>query len=114
MNLGLPRLKTRMASIRLIASTFCVLLLSCSTTRHTVSPAIEELTRYVLVIEESPGERATHDWQRAEDFDLWQYRHLLGAHGTDGQVVLVSGRQRDCDAENRQCIKMCMSRSLPR
>ncbi|HYO53373.1 hypothetical protein [Archangium sp.] len=107
-------LKTRMTPARLIASTFGVLLVSCSATRYSASPAVEELTRYVLVIEESPGGQVTHDWRLAGDFDLSRYRYQSSARGTYGRIVLASSRQRDCDEENRQCIKMCMSRPLPR
>jgi hypothetical protein len=104
-----------MAPARSIAPLLCVLLASCSTTRHGTAPTAEELTRYVLVIEESPGGQVTHDWRHAEEFDLSRYRYQSRAHETSyGRIVLVSGRQRDCDAENRQCIEMCMSRPLPR
>ncbi|MCY1073774.1 hypothetical protein [Archangium lansingense] len=105
-----------MAPARLIASTLCLLLASCSTTHSAVAPAAEELTRYVLVLEESPSGQVTEHWQHAEEFDLSWYRFPTSARAsTYGRIVRVAKTyQRDCDAENDQCIKMCMSRPLPR
>jgi hypothetical protein len=59
-----------MTPARLIASTLSVLLVSCGTTRSTIAPIAEELTRYVLVLEESPGGQVTEHWRHAEEFDL--------------------------------------------
>ncbi len=67
-------MKNRMAPTWLLAPTLCMLLVSCSATRYTATPAVEELNRYVLVLEESPGGQVTHDWRRAEEFDLSGYR----------------------------------------
>lgn len=101
---------------RLIASTLCVLLASCGTTRSTVAPVAEELIRYVLVLEESPGGQVTEHWRHAGEFDLSWYRFPTSAReSTYGRIVRVAKTYpRDCDAENDQCIKMCMSRPLPR
>lgn len=107
-------MKTHMAAARLLTSTLCLLLVSCSATRYSAAPAVEELTRYVLVLEESPGGHLTEHWLRAEEVDLSRYRFSSNTHDTSGRIVLTAGRQRDCDEENRQCIKMCMSRPLPR
>jgi len=99
---------------RLLASLLAVLLVSCGATRYGTAPAVE-LTRYVLVIQESPDGQVTHDWRRAEEFDLARYRYPSSTQGTtSGRIVRVSRHPRDCDEENRQCIKMCMSRPLPR
>jgi hypothetical protein len=105
-----------MTPARLIASTLCMLLVSCGTTRSTAAPTAGELTRYVLVLEESPGGQVTEHWRRAEEFDLSWYRFPSSARAsTYGRIVRVSkSYERDCDAENEQCIKMCMSRPLPR
>jgi hypothetical protein len=108
-------MKTRPVPERLLASLLGVLLVSCSATRYGTAPAIEELDRYVLVIQESPDGQVTHDWRHAEEFDLSRYRYLSSNQGTTyGRIVRVSGGQRDCDAEHRECIRMCMSRPLPR
>ena len=109
-------LKTRMTPARLITALLCMLLASCSATRYGAAPTDAELTRYVLVLEESPGGQITHDWRHAEEFDLSWYRFPTSAReSTYGRIVRVAKTYpRDCDAENDQCIKMCMSRPLPR
>ncbi|HEX5750824.1 MAG TPA: hypothetical protein VFZ09_31660 [Archangium sp.] len=105
-----------MVPARLIAPLLCVLLISCSATRYGAAPTAEELTQYVLVIQESPGGQVTYDWRHAEEFDLSWYRLPTSTReSTYGRIVRVAKTyQRDCDAENDQCIKMCMSRPLPR
>ena len=108
-------MKTRLVPERLLASLLGVLLVSCGATRYGTTPAVEELTRYVLVIQESSDGQVTHAWRRAEEFDLSRYRHPSSAPETTyGRIVRVSRHPRDCDEENRACIKMCMSRPLPR
>lgn len=109
-----PHVKTHMAPARFLASTLCLLLASCSATRYSAAPDVEELTRYVLVIEASPGGQVTHDWRPAGDFDLWRYRYPSSARATPhGRIVLASGRQRDCHAEFYDCVDTCMARPLP-
>ncbi len=106
-----------MAPAKQHAALLGLLLLSCSTTRHTASPEVEELARYVLVIEESAGQ-VTHRWQHAEDSEISRYKrpssHPEAARATRGRVVLASGGQRDCHAEFYECIDKCMDRPLPR
>jgi hypothetical protein len=108
-----PQVKTHMASARLIASTLCLLLVSCSATRYTVTPDAEELTRYVLVIEESSSGQVTHDWRPAEDFDLSRYKSLSSARAPHGRIGSVSCHQRDCHAEFNDCVDKCVARPLP-
>ncbi|WNG54288.1 hypothetical protein F0U59_05445 [Archangium gephyra] len=105
-----------MTPARHIVLFLCVLLVSCSATRYGAAPTSEELTRYVLVLEESPGGQVTEHWRHAEEFDLSWYRFPTSTReSTYGRIVRVAKTyQRDCDAENRQCIEMCMSRPLPR
>jgi hypothetical protein len=109
-------MKTRPVPERLLASLLGVLLVSCSATRYGTTPSVEELTRYVLVIQESPGGQVTHDWRRAEEFDLSRYRYPSSTQGTThGRIVRVSaGRQRDCHAEFNECVDACVNRPLPR
>lgn len=108
-------MKTCLVPERLLASLLGVLLVSCGATRSTTAPEVEELTRYVLLIQESPDGQVTHAWRRAEEFDLSRYKQPSSTRGTTyGRIVLASRRPRDCDEENLQCIKMCMSRPLPR
>lgn len=43
-------------------------------TGGSVSPAVEELHRYVLVIRESSNGHVTHSWRPVEEFDLSRFR----------------------------------------
>jgi hypothetical protein len=61
-----------------------------------------------------PDGTVTHSWLRAEEVDLSEFRTLSSARGAVRHIVLATGRKRDCDAENRECIRECMSRPLPR
>ncbi len=81
----------------------------------TFSPAIEELNRYVLVIQESPNGHVTHNWRPVEEFDLAHFRFQPRAERTYERIVLAAAaRRRDCDEENRQCVSECMSTPVPR
>jgi hypothetical protein len=94
---------------RLIASSFCLLLLSCSTTRDSTSGPTEarELSRSVLVIREGPDGQLTHAWEPARHFDLAQYPARAMASGAQGHIVRAAWT-RDCDEENDACIDMCV------
>lgn len=76
----------------------------------TFSPAVEELDRYVLVIQESPGGHVTHSWRPVEEFDLSQFRLQPRAERTYGRIVLATARQRDCHQEFNDCIDTCVGR----
>ena len=76
------------------------------------SPAVEELDRYVLVLQESSGGHVTHSWRPVEEFDLSPFRFQPRAERTYGRIVLASARQRDCHAELDACIDSCLSRPL--
>lgn len=80
----------------------------------TFSPSIEELNRYVLVLQESHSGQVTHSWHPVAEFDLSQFRILPRAQRTYGRIVLAAARQRDCDAELLACVEECMSTPLPR
>jgi hypothetical protein len=100
---------------KVAASLLCVLLVSCSATRHISPSSPEELARLVLVIKELPDGTVTHSWRRAEEFDLSQYSFLASVNRATRPIVTVAaGWNRDCDEENRECIRECMSRPLPR
>ncbi len=108
-------MKLQPVPARLLASLLGVLLVSCGATRYGTTPAVEELTRYVLVIEEPPDGQVTHAWRRAEEFDLSGYKYPASTRATTyGRIVLASRRPRDCDEENHQCVEKCMNRPLPR
>lgn len=82
--------------------------------RDGVSPAIEELDRYVLVIQELSGGQVTHSWRRVEKVDLSQFSLQPRAQNAYGRIVLAAARQRDCHAELIACFEECMSTPLPR
>jgi hypothetical protein len=99
---------------RLIAlSLGMLLLISCSAARHTAPADAEALPRLVLILRELPDGQVTHDWRRAEELELWQYRHHSADPGGPGRIVLVSGRPRDCDQELVDCHRECMTRPVP-
>jgi hypothetical protein len=101
---------------RLSAAILSALLDSCGTSRHAAParPEGEGLTHLVLFIRELADGTVTHSWKRAEDLDLSQYRPVSSERGAARRIVLAMGRTRDCDEENRACLRECMSRPLPR
>jgi hypothetical protein len=100
---------------RLVAwSLIGALLASCSATRSIQPVSAEALVEYVLVIREQPEGQATHSWHRATDFDLSPDRQPPDSGSLHGRTIPVVARPRDCDEENRDCYRECMSRPLPR
>lgn len=80
----------------------------------SVSPPLEELHRFVLVIHEASPGHISHRWQSVEEFELAQYKLQTCAEKTDGRIVLASAaRQRDCHAELLACVQKCMRTPLP-
>jgi len=102
-----------MKPTNLIAASLGVLLVSCGAARHTAPADTGSLPHFVLILKESPDGGTSHDWQRAEGIDLSHYRHGSRTHSTPGGIVLVSGRQRDCDQELVDCHRKCMKRRVP-
>ncbi|MFP2903758.1 hypothetical protein ACLESD_01535 [Pyxidicoccus sp. 3LFB2] len=90
-----------------------LLLVSCGSTRHSSPPRAEELTGYVLIIEEAPDGQVNHSWQRASEFDLSQYYLRANTGGSAGRILLATSRPRDCDQEHIDCFRDCMRRRLP-
>ncbi len=111
---SVPLGRTRPISTRITASLLGVLLVSCGAARHIAPPHPEDLSQFVLFIRESPDGTVTHSWQRAEEVDLSPYRPLARSRGESRPIVLAMGQKRDCDQENRECIRKCMSRPLDR
>jgi hypothetical protein len=107
-------MRTHTTSTRIAASVLSVLLLSCGASRHIAPSSAEELSRLVLFIQDQPDGTVTHSWRRAEELDHQQYRFLSASRSAARHIVLAMGRKRDCDEENRECIRECMSRPLPR
>lgn len=92
-----------------------VLLVSCGGTRHAAPSRAEELTGFVLVIEQAADGQVGHSWKRASEFDLSRYDLFssTGVGAPAGSLVLASSRPRDCDQEHIDCFRDCMKRRLP-
>ena len=92
-----------------MASSLGLLLASCSATRYTAAaPAgADELSRFVLVINETPDGHVTHSWQHTEDFDLSQYQSQVSGQSVKGRIVRVAWT-RDCERERDDCEDDCM------
>jgi hypothetical protein len=93
---------------RLVASSFILLLFSCSATRYVSagSPRTADLSRYVLVVEEASDGRISADWQPLSSFDLSKYPNLASNSHFEGSIVRVAFN-RDCEAERDACEDMC-------
>jgi hypothetical protein len=101
---------------RLMASSLCLLLVSCSATQHTFQgPAgPHELTRYVLLIEETSDGQVTHSWRPFSSLDLTKYPYSASRlSNRDGRFVLVATNTSHCDVKQDTCIKMCTSSPRP-
>jgi hypothetical protein len=107
-----------MSSLKLVsrvsAALMSALLVSCGTTRPLAPASTKDLTRFVLFIQELPDGTVTHSWRYAEEIDLARYRSLSSLSRTARRIEPVAGWRRDCDEENRECIRKCMDRPLPR
>jgi len=77
-------------------------------------PTAQELSQFVLVIQDGPGGQAMHEWYPENEFNDLEFRRSPLRPGPRGQVVFASARARDCHAEFLECIETCMSRPLPR
>lgn len=99
---------------RLIGLLLCVWVSACSAPRPATFPAEEELTQHLLVLRASPEGGLTHSWERADAAELARYRAALKSRSPHGRIVRVSHAHRDCDAENLECVRQCMSRPLAR
>jgi hypothetical protein len=83
-------------------------------TSASVSPPVEQLHGFVLILHESSPGHITHRWQSVEEFELAQDKLQTCAERTDGRIVPASAaRYRDCHAELLACVKNCMRTPLP-
>lgn len=81
-------------------------------TGSSSSPEVEELDRFVLIIQESPSGHVTHNWRPVEEVDLSLFRLQPRAQSTYGRIMLAAARQRDCHGEFNECINMCLKQPL--
>jgi hypothetical protein len=93
---------------RLLASSLCLLLVSCGATRHAVPgpTGARDLSRYVLLIERAPDGQVVHAWKPVKDVDLSAHARLLHSRGSQERIVQVAFT-RDCEQESEACEAMC-------
>src|SRR5688500_6761317 len=93
---------------RLLATSLGLLLVSCSATRSSVpSPtSAQELSRSVLVIQETPDGQVSHSWEPLSRFDLSTYPYRASNSSVEGPIVRAVWT-RDCEDERDACIEMC-------
>jgi hypothetical protein len=98
-----------------MAVALSALLVACSATRSLPPDATNPAnpSHFVLIIQEHPDGQFTHSWQPAEGFDFSAYRSRQANEERPRHVVPVVARPRDCDEENQECYRKCMSRPLP-
>ncbi|HEX8536106.1 MAG TPA: hypothetical protein VF664_01485, partial [Cystobacter sp.] len=100
-------------SQRFAATALSTLLVACGATRYTVPADAEDLSRLVLVIEETPDGRVNHSWLPAEAFDLERYRYRPYAETGAGRIVLAASQKTDCYAQYLECYQQCRQTPVP-
>ena len=100
---------------KFMAVALSTLLVACSATRSLPPDATSPAgpSRFVLVIQEHADGQVTHSWRPAEGFEFWAYRFRPADEAQPRSIVSVAARPRDCDQENQECYRKCMSRPLP-
>ena len=95
---------------RFLASSLSLLLLSCSTARHSVSgpTGALELGRYVLIIERAPDGQVSHSWKPVEEFNPAAHASLALPHESQRYIVQTTFN-RNCEEERDACESMCMA-----
>lgn len=106
-------MKASMNLKRLLAVQLIALLASCSPTRNTAATRDEDLTRFVLIIQEIPDGSVIHSWQRREEFDLSQYRYQSSNSSIAGSIMLTGASEDRCQAEYDLCVARCMGSRTP-
>jgi hypothetical protein len=107
-----PCLMNSLISFQAVFMSLCLVLASCSATRH-VTPTSADLPRLVLVIRETPDGQVTHSWQDTEDFDPSHFMYRSSLNGAHGQIVLTGGPQDDCYAQYLECYYLCRKTPVP-
>ncbi len=100
---------------RLGAAVLCLLFSSCAATSYPVPRPMgaQDLARYVLVIEETPGGQVCHTWKPLKDFDLTKYPSHASHDEFVGRLVRVATSTSHCDAKQESCINLCTSSPRP-
>jgi hypothetical protein len=92
-----------------MAVSLCLLLVSCNATRSSIpSPtSVQELSRLVLVIQETTDGQVTHSWAPLSSFDLSTSPYQLSNGTVEGPIVRAAWT-RNCEDELDGCMQMCM------
>lgn len=105
-----PSMEPSSTPQRLMAASLGLLLLSCSVVRNPTlagPTGAKDLSRYVLVIDETPDGQVRHEWRPISGFDLSKYSPYRADDGLTGGHIVHAAWTRDCDEEFDQCVKMC-------
>jgi len=106
-------------SQKLMASSLCLLLVSCSATRPMIAAqgptGPHDLARYALIIQEMPDGRVTHDWKPIKDFELTKFQYTQNAMNSYRGIVRASstGLEEYCEGRRVQCEQDCLASSRP-
>ncbi len=94
---------------RLLATSLCLLIVACSATRSSVPhpTSVQELSRRVLVLEETPDGQVTHSWEPLSDFDLSKYPYRARNSTVQAPIIRATWT-RSCEDERDACEDMCM------
>ena len=101
---------------KVTAPLLALILASCSATRYSATGPTgpQDLARYVLVVEKTPGGQMTHAWKPIRDFDLTRLQYTLSRVSTHPGVVRVSTAKKDyCRGRGEQCLQDCLASSRP-
>lgn len=94
-----------------------LLLVSCSATQHaSPRPAgSHDLSKYVLIIHETPNGRVKHEWKPLKDFELAKLHYAMNTVTTHRGIVRVSstGLEDYCRGRGRQCNEDCFRSRNP-
>jgi hypothetical protein len=98
---------------KLMALSLCLLLGSCGATRPMVAgpSGPQDLSRYMLVIENTADGQATHTWKPAKDLELTEYRNLSNVRADEGRIVRVSLDAAECERQYDICVPECQART---
>ena len=109
----------KMLSQKLMASSLCLLLFSCSATRPMVATQAptgpHDLARYVLIVQALPDGQVTHDWKPLKDFELTKFQYTQNAMNSYRSIVRASstGLEEYCEGRRIQCQQDCLASSRP-
>jgi hypothetical protein len=99
-----------------------LVLVSCSAARPTaIGPTgPHDLTRYVLIIEQTPDGQTAHSWKPVKDVDLTKYHYSMKYPRMDELLQLTSSTPMTddqigeaCYQVYERCMRRCLTSPLP-